>query len=231
MNKIYDKLDKIICFIMAGLFIVSSYLFIGNSYNYKISMEQKKNALIVENKNENNDLLPEGLLLDPDPKAAIDLLAIKRNIFVPFEDDEKRVTFDNPVLELLDISYKPLGFQYQGRIIYPNGKIVAQINANNKSYLVQLGAKVGDYKVTHLDKNSVVLKMKKGESLDIKYLQQGYSDELMAKIKDNISGKIETVYKNSDIFGYKVLDIDRDFVILSKLGQQLRLQKGMVQTK
>ncbi|MBU1088020.1 MAG: hypothetical protein KKD05_10970 [Candidatus Omnitrophica bacterium] len=231
MNNIYAKLDKIVCFSMAGLLLVSSNLFIAKSYNYKLLIEQKKNALNAEIKDETKVSEKENLFLDIEGKASLDLLAIKRNIFVPFENDEKRVAIDNPVLVLLDILYKPLGFQYQGRIIYPNGQLVAQINANNKSYLVKLGENVANYKVEHLDKDSIVLKSKKGEFLDIKYLKTAFSDELMAKIKDNISGNIETVYKNSTIYGYKVLDIDKDFVILSKLGQHLRLQKGMVQTQ
>ncbi len=229
MNKIYSKLEKIACFGMAALFIISSYSFLGKADDYKQLIEEKENSLTVEIKNDSKPTNSENLSADFDIKTDIDLLQIKRNIFVPFKDDEKRAVVDNSILEVLDISYKPLAFQYQGRIIYPDGQIVAQINANNKSYLVKLGAKLAKYTVEHLDKNGVSLKSKQGDFLKIKYLQTAFSDELMAKIKDNISGNIETVYKNSNIYGYKVLDIEEDSVILSKSGQHLRLQKGMVQ--
>ena len=233
MNKIYDNLEKIACFTMISIFVISSYWFISNSADYKISMEQKKDELAINNMEAvaKSDE-PGNLLSIIDRKANIDLMKVKRNIFVAFKYDEpKRQDFNKAVLEVLDISYKPLAFQYQGRIVYPNGQIVAQINALNKSYLVKIGSSLAKYKVVRLDKNSVSLKTKQGEYVNIKYLQTAFSEELMAKIKDSISGNIETVYKNSKIYGYKVLDIEGDYVILSKSGQHLRLQKGKVQAK
>lgn len=232
MNKIYDNWEKIVCFAMVGIFIISSFVFIKNNADYKMSIEQKKDKLADNESADEVKLDLQGALLAKiDDKAKIDLLKIKRNIFVPFKDDEKKQDINKPVFELLDISYKPLAFQYQGRIVYPNGQIVAQINANNKSYLIKIGSNLGNYKVEQLDKDSVTLKTKQGESVNIKYLETAFSDELMAKIKDSISGNIETVYKNSNIYGYQVLDIERDSVVLSKSGQHLRLQKGTVQVK
>jgi len=229
MNKIYSKLDKIACFGLMAVCIISNIYFIGNANDYKQLIEVKENSLTAAIKSDVNRKDLEPLLSNFKGKTDIDLLEIKRNIFVPFKDDEKRIEIDNPILEVLDISHKPLGFQYQGRITYPDGQIVAQINANKKSYLVKIGAKLAKYRVEHLDKNVISLKSKQGKYLNIKYLQTAFSDELMAKIKDNISGNIETVYKNSSIYGYKVLDIEEDSVTLSKSGQHLRLQKGMVQ--
>ncbi|MFH1062076.1 MAG: hypothetical protein V1747_04230 [Candidatus Omnitrophota bacterium] len=233
MNKIYDNLEKIACFTMVSILIISSYFFITSNAEYKIFVEQKKSELAdMDRQFVAKSAEPGTLLSRIDEKTKIDLLKVKRNIFAPFkDDDEKRQYSNNSVLEVLDIAYKPLAFQYQGRIIYPNGQIVAQINADNKSYLVKTGSNLGKYKVGQLDKDSINLKTKQGENVTIKYLQTAFSDELMAKIKESISGEIETVYKNSDIYGYKVLDIEEDCVILSKSGQHLRLQKGMVQAK
>jgi hypothetical protein len=232
MNKLRDNLEKIVLFVMMIICLISGFLFISNNAAYKQSISQRENALTNNNSaSKAESAMPTVSLVKNINKAKIDLLNVKRNVFVPFNDDAKSPEYTNPVLELLDISFKPLGFQYQGRIVYPNGQIVAQINANHKSYLVKIGSSLANYKVLRLDKDVISLKPKQGKALDIKYLQTAFSEELMAKIKDNVSGDIETVYKNSIIYGYKVLDIEEDCVILSKSGQHLRLQKGTVQAK
>jgi hypothetical protein len=236
MEKIYNNLAKIVCIVMVAALIISAFVLFTANADEKTSFERKSKELTGFQLNGgNNHIKNPDYLSEVQEQSRVDLRQAKRNIFASYQMDDKEqqqrrtAKPETPVLELLDISYKPLGFQYQGRIVYPDGQVVAQVNSPYKSYLVETGSKIDSFVVASLDKNIISLKGDGGKQIKIKYLQTAYSEELMAKIRENVSGIINIVHPKSSLFGYQVLDIEQDAVILSKYGQRLRLQKGMVQ--
>ena len=158
----------------------------------------------------------------------------ERNIFKPKEkqvfskDDEKLEDSQSPILSLIETGYKSLGIYYWGQMIFEDGMLVAQINYRKKTYLVTKGSTVAQYKVTALTKDSITLQNSKGGFIDIPYRKTVLTNERIAKIKECNSQRIAVLSKDSKFFGYKVLDINEDSVIVSKYGQHLKLEKGTV---
>jgi len=132
-----------------------------------------------------------------------------------------------PRFEVVDIAQKPLGISYEGRIVFADGRIVAQVNVGRESYLVGTGATVAPYTVADLNRNKLVLTVGSARFV-VNYREPAYSDELMATVKELNSAKTFSVSKNSDFLGGTVLDIDEESVLVSKQGQYLRIEKGTV---
>lgn len=154
----------------------------------------------------------------------------KRNIFIRWQQEKVKdiSVSEQPILEVLEIGYKPLGIEYQGRIVFQEGKLVGQVNLLDKSYIVEKGSRLPGYTVEALTKDHINLKDAKGSCKKINYRKAAYTKELVATLREQTSGQTQDVSKNSQFLSYKVLDIDEESVLLSTQGQHLRLKKGMV---
>jgi hypothetical protein len=166
------------------------------------------------------------------PESGITLLN-KRDIFARTAEEQQRVSVERvaapaPRFEVMEITFKPLGIEYQGRIVFADGSLVAQVNMHDKSYLVKSGARLAPYTVDSIDKDVLVLKESAGKRISVKYRQTAYVDELMANIKEVNSNTTFLVSKNSEFFGCTVLDIDEESVLVSSEGEHFRLEKGTV---
>ncbi|MCP4650238.1 MAG: hypothetical protein GY853_09205 [PVC group bacterium] len=165
----------------------------------------------------------------------------KRNIFAKFKkrinkteevfvpEPVEKNTSKTPVLEVLTIEYKPVGIDYLGRIVFDDEKgLVAQVNFKKHTYLVRVGSKIGGYTVSQLDPECITLESEDSKTIKIEFRKAAYSKSRIAKIKEYNSQRTLVVSKDSEFFGYKVLDILEDHVLVSKQGQHLKLEKGMV---
>ncbi len=129
--------------------------------------------------------------------------------------------------ELLDTMYKSFEVNYLGRIVFEDGRMVAQLNYRNRTFLVPEGNRVAGYEVVSIDKDKVTLR-RNDQLQNIEFRRPMYTEELTAKIKETGTGQVFVVDQNSEIFGFKVLDIKKDSVLLSNQGQHLSLEKGKV---
>lgn len=132
-----------------------------------------------------------------------------------------------PRFQIIEITPKPLGISYEGRIIFSDGRIVAQVNMGKTSYLVGVGSTLSPYTIADLNNNMLVL-LAGTTRYVVSYRQSACSDELMATIKELNTNTTFLVTKNSDFLGGTVLDIDEESVLVSKQGQYLRIEKGTV---
>ena len=236
MKEKFAHLEKIIFFVLLGVLLFSlPVLFKSLSVNNDI-IDQKIQSLTSENSEKPSKALVSDLALAYPPlaeKPARELAALtsKRNIFTQQAYDENKVTASGESRELLvnKIGLKPLGIEYRGKVFFKDDdRMLAQVNVHKKSYLVKKGTKFASYKVHELNGESIEVTDKKGEVIKIKYREKAYTNELAAQIKELISGYSKTVTINDTFLEYKVLDIDENSVLLSLLGQHLRLEKGMV---
>ncbi|MFH1459950.1 MAG: hypothetical protein ABIG64_06210 [Candidatus Omnitrophota bacterium] len=233
MNN-YGSWEKMLCAILGGIFIFSavilnnSLLRQGNSVREK--SENLKAKRIIKTATELDDESKIQADYGFNPKISFDKEKF-RDIFVKHvirDESEVVVSSDNPVIEVVEISYKPLEIEYKGRLIFDDGRIVAQVNMQERSYLVSLGSTIFQYQIDYLDDKYINLKDKTQKNTKIQYRHAAYSNELVAQIKEHTDQRVFTVSKDSNFLGYKVLDIDEEYVLVSKKGQHLRLEKGMV---
>ncbi|MFH2145067.1 MAG: hypothetical protein ABII75_03455 [Candidatus Omnitrophota bacterium] len=164
------------------------------------------------------------------------LETVKRNIFAKIVKEQpvfeqKKVKADEPLFEVLDIEPKSLDIEYLGRILFADNNVVAQVNFQDRSYIVESGSHLAGYEVVFLDSNNIHLKDKEGEIIKLVYRKKGFGKEMTAQIKETKTNQMQVVTKGSEVFGYKVLDIDKTSVLLSKQGQHLKLQKGKVYSR
>jgi len=238
MKVIYRDWDKIVFGLLLCIFVVSLFLFSKEGAAYQNTMTEKEALLNCtgESRNRREPLSRDSgnALLKEIEEGALEGFAKsgKRNIFSyprsKKSADSERDREIAPVLEVQEIGYKPLEIEYRGRIVFEDGTLIAQVNFHDRSYLVSIGSRIAHYTVRHLTKRSISLQGSHREVTKIPYRTATYSDELIATIKEHTSGRTLTVGIDSVFFGYKVLDIDEDYVLVSRQGQHLRLEKGMV---
>ena len=236
MKEKYENLEKIIFFCLLVIALLSLPVLFAKTavtnevVDKKIKMLQTDNR---ENKFEGMDSESDKGYPSAEDKSARDLsgLTSKRNIFTQQLSSKGAEVSVGDSIELLvsDIGLKPLEIEYNGNVFFKDDRdMVAQVNVHKKSYLVKKGSSFASYKVQVLTKTEIKVKDKKGKIIKIKYREKTYTNELMAQIKELKSGYSKTVSKNDTFLKYKVLDIDEESVLLSLLGQHLRLEKGMV---
>ncbi len=236
MKVIYKNWEKAIFFTLIGGLLVIMLFCIRKGADYKRHISRRIAGLAQGEVNRHRWLIPgegdyESFLEKIKKGPAVFYLSKSgRNIFTTFgkESGYESVRPGTSAFKIFEIDYKPLEIEYRGRIVFGNGRIVAQVSFHNRTYLVGVGAKVARYKVTHLDKDYIKLQSDKAEVIKIGYQKKTYSEELMAKVKELNSQRILQVSEGSEFFGGKVLDIDKDYVLVSKQGQLIRLEKGMV---
>ena len=136
---------------------------------------------------------------------------------------------EEPDVEVVDIKNKPLPIEYMGKIVFDDGRIVAQVNVHRKSYLVEDGTEFGGYSVESISPKKLVLRDSDSRKIELSFREILYSEELMATVKERSSQKVFDIYKDSSFLGFKVLDIAEDYVLVSNQGQHLKLWKGRVQ--
>jgi len=235
MKLIYKHWEKIIFAALLCMLVIALAALAGKTARYQQNIAQKMDSwdadvpgrqkLIKE-----QDTVKMIIVRIKKTFADFELKQIKRNIFARMLETTagQPVMVAEPIFKLLEITYKSLGIQYRGRVVYESGKIIAQLNFDNKSYLVGIDSQVAGYEVVGLGKNHIHLKDNKRKTLKLKYQQAAYSEELVARIQECNSNQTVEVSKGSELFGYKVLDMDMKSVLLSKQGQHLKLEKGKV---
>lgn len=238
MKEFPKNAQKVISYILIGVLIICVVIFVKKTIASGYLLEQRMKNVIA--KNNQKTLVPvdcpkhgDSLFAELEIQTqAGEQIELKRDLFSEFKDkvavDEVDVLVRKPIIEVLEIEYKPLSIRYLGRIVFENGKIVAQVNIYNKSYLVYEGSKIAEMVVETINKDLISLKDKRGNFTKIKFRQLAYSNKLIAKIKEHNSQQTLEISKDSDFFGYKVLDINEDYVLVSNQGQHLRLEKGRV---
>ncbi|MBI4846421.1 MAG: hypothetical protein HY810_08165 [Candidatus Omnitrophica bacterium] len=237
MKEIYKNLDKIILIFTVLIFLTTILVIVGKTAAVNKNILQRLIFLQPERQSHqagiSTDVSAENMFL-VNIKSVINA-SNKRDLFSPFKNTPEQAqafsnnTFNDTLIEVLEIGYQPLNVEYRGRITFNNGRVVAQLNIGNDSYLASLGAKIVDYTVEALDENSVGLRNDQGKLMIVRYRKVTYTDELTATVKElNSKTKIK-IRKDSDFFGFKVLDITPEYVLVSKMGQHLKLEKGTVQ--
>ncbi|MFH2137160.1 MAG: hypothetical protein ABII88_01460 [Candidatus Omnitrophota bacterium] len=235
LNKDWEKISFIIMFLLM-IVVITSCARAGTTYKLHID---KKESLLGKNgfdfndwQKEYLDTSPRGLELIKESMLKQSAEGLKRNIFTKFEKPKEVVTdiseLNGPIFELLETGYQILGIYYWGRVIFDGGEIIAQVNFKDRTYLVKVGSKVGPYSVTALEYNSIILEDENANIIEIEYRKTAYSQSRMAKIKEYNSQRTLVVNKDSELFGYKVLDIQEDYVLVSDQVEHLKLEKGMV---
>ncbi len=236
MKEKYGNPEKIIFFILLGVLLIAMPVLVNKAAVNNDILENKMQMLAKyedDGSIEARDCtqIAESLRQEAQTPRTLSSVKSKRNIFLEqvYNKDAEIAVSDRPVLLVTDISFKPLEVEYRGRIFFEDGNdLVAQVNVHKKSYLVREGTRFAAFKVDELNDEFIKVTDKKGKILKIKYRQKTYTNELVAKIKELTSAYSKTVSKNSSFLEYKVLDIDEDSVLLSRQGQHLRLEKGMV---
>ncbi len=234
MKAKYENLERIIFFVLLAIVVLTIPVVLAKTIaNNK--MIDKKMQMLVGKKSENlskmTDLDQKYLMADDKTVRDPSTLTAKRNIFTPRLTSKGIVASIGDSVKLLvsEIGLKPLEIEYRGRVFFKDkGDMVAQVNVHKKSYLVKKGTSFAAYKVYELNGDLIKLTDKKGKNIEIKYREKTYTNELVAQIKELVSGYSKTVSKNDTFLEYKVLDIDEESVLVSLLGQHLRLEKGMV---
>ncbi len=146
-----------------------------------------------------------------------------RNIFIKQEARPIAFTPDN--LTLLSAEPVNLPFMYKGYIQTPMGAIIAQINWGGKTYFVKKGDRFKDFRVMEIDKKMVRIEGKEGQLiLDFKKPVKG--KEFIAKLSNSLNSKISEVRKGDEIYGYKILDITPNSVILYGEDKEWVINKG-----
>lgn len=234
MKNIFQCWERTISAILLFIFILAIVFFTQKSKDYqKYIFKKAERYLSGELKNVSQQYPEEEgyiKILEKMKKNQADFSQFKtqRNIFAQVTRGKiaQTVLSDKPVFELLEIGYKPLGIEYRGRIVFADGQIIAQVNLYNQTYLVKKGTKFCNYEVLDLEKEYLEIVSQTTKSIRLTYQKTTYTKELVAKIKELNSQQIVTVSKDSEFLGFKVLDIDKDYVLLSNQGQRLKLEKG-----
>ncbi|MCG2712442.1 MAG: hypothetical protein L6416_09000 [Candidatus Omnitrophica bacterium] len=236
MKEKYENLEKVIFFVLLCLVLgVIPVLFNKAAANNDI-LDKKIQRLSTRSTqsaagSRDYTKTEEYLNIEEQTVRALSSVTSKRNIFSEhgYNKSVDIAAGDRRVLQVIEIGFKPLGIEYQGKVFFKDdNEMLAQVNMYKKSYLVKEGSHFAYYQVHELNEKFIKLKDKKGKVIEIKYRQKAYVNERVAKINELTRGYSETVTKNSNFLEYKVLDIDEDSVLLSHQGQHLRLEKGMV---
>ncbi len=235
MKELNKNWDKVLFGVLLCVFLVVIFTFAG-----KNASNRDYNAGVSEDLNQSDySSLPvsrmpgnaQNIMLEKMKSDLTIKIKPERDIFAyPREkkDEPTRILTQEPVFEVVEIGYKPLGIEYKGKIVFGKGEIAAQINMRNKSYIARVNSTIAQYTVTQLNEQAISLRDGNGKVITIKYRENVYSDQLSAKIKELNSQKTFDVGKDSEFLGIKVLDIDGNSVLVSKSGERLRLEKGMV---
>lgn len=162
-------------------------------------------------------------LKSPFPESRYDTLIKGRNIFVKPVPPPIVITPEN--FTLLSVEAVTLPFIYNGYIQTPDGTIIAQINLSGKTYFVKKGGRFKDYRVTEIEKRMVKIEGKEGSMiLDLKKPVKG--KEFVAKFSNSLDNKVFEVRRGEEAYGYKVLDIKANSVILYGREKEWVVNKG-----
>ena len=232
MKNVNQNTEKTVCFVLLAVLITLLLIFAKTIDNYRYDIARKINSLKHQAQAEPEASLGHDLVKDIKVAAFISCPKQEgRNIFSRLEKEDffaPVVEADDPSFNLLEVGYKPLKIKYEGRIDFNDGTIVAQVNLKNNTYLAKKGATIENYRIVKLNKAYLDLEDRFSQVTRINYRETMYGDEFIAKIVEVKSQQIFEVSENSKFLGYKVLDIDKDYVLVSKQGQHLRLEKGRV---
>ena len=238
MKMIREDIDRILIFGLLLVVIIFSLLMFNSALGFKKHINDKtskikkskftEQQLIKAQKKAKEDM---AVMINNDFIEFVSFLS-GRNIFTKVKDAQQpkaEIEYNNESgFEISYIMREPLNIEYRGRIVYGPGKIVAQVNLRNKTFLVRQGSKFAGYTVKYLDMHKIFLKKEDGSELEIGYREVVYKNKLTAQIKELETERSFFITKGSTFYGYKVLDIQEDYVLLSKHGQHLKLEKGMV---
>ncbi|MBU4305965.1 MAG: hypothetical protein KJ893_10180 [Candidatus Omnitrophica bacterium] len=233
MREIYKNWEKIVFSVLVILLVSVIAAGRGKILDFSRSIEKKVDELEYS---EADNFSASEDFSQGEPKILEDMRkdiseSFSRDLFSRGQirpENSINISAKGVLLQVVDTAYKPLGVIYRGRIIFEDGSIIAQVNLAKKSYLVRKGSKFDRYEVDYIDKYHLELREADGKHIRLTYRKTAYTDERIAKIKELNSQRLMSVGKDSELFGYKVLDIGEDYVLVSKQGQRLKLEKGMV---
>lgn len=125
---------------------------------------------------------------------------------------------------VLNIEPKAFPLEYKGCVKGEGEDLTAQINWRRRTYFVEKGGIICDYKVVKITAKAVMLENEKTkEKINLLYLTPVVSKELTATIMDMTEKRVYEIEKGMTVGEYNVLDISSNSVILSKGKEQLLL--------
>ncbi len=118
----------------------------------------------------------------------------------------------------------PLPIKYQGYIELPD-KVIGQIKWKESTRFVEPGASLNGYVIQRVTKSKIEVVDEQGKGMEFLLNKPVLSDKLYAVLYDRISRKNFSIEIASVIDGYKVIDIQPDYVILFSNGSEMKLTK------
>lgn len=128
------------------------------------------------------------------------------------------------VLKKIKVIRFPL--TYKGFIELPNGKLLAQINWGQKTYLVKEGDKIGDYNIKKLTKEKAEITWGKNNSIILESGNPPIIQEFEAIIYHILERRYyNRVKKGEKIGGIEILEVTNDGVKVLFEGEEKFLEK------
>lgn len=146
--------------------------------------------------------------------------SINRNIFV-----EKKIVKEEPVFVIDSVKEETIPIVFRGSIVRGNNMIIAQINWANKTYFVKPSETLNNWQIIDITKDKVTIKSAEGKTAVLELNKVTRTAQLIATLTFTPKNQIFQVKKGDEVCGYKVIDIQNDYVIVSKNNSQITISK------
>lgn len=217
-----NNLNKIAFTVAMFFFCLILYSFISNiilnqyGFNKKEFLKPKPFQPLLE-----RNIAKKYIFLEEELREVpVEKLTFSRNIFKEIKEVKAE-----PLFVLIAVKREQIPILFKGTIVRGDELIIAQINWGNKTHFVKPGESIDQWKVLNITKGRVQIEGADGEFFNLGLNQINYSKEFIADILVTKRNQIYHVKSGDPIAGYKVLNIQKEYVILSNNNSEITLNK------